>query len=695
MMGNEQNLHKVFEGILASQSFELLQHFVSDETWGDLGQEEKEMLAQLFLLRAEEQTFSFEEGEAKKSAKIAYQSACKLLPQSAMVWYRIGAFLALEDSQEDLKEAIGSLEQAIALDSGFFDAHYTLASACLRLGVMKQEYQLFIDASTSFSRAELLMYDAKSIPGDFYWHWGLTYFFMARHSGEPADLIQSIHYFARAKEKLVRADFFNDYANALVELGLFLNRYDYIQAAISLYREALAISEDRDYDMAVRWFNLGCCYQYIFEETSKREDFDAAHKAFTQASIVFPDLHAVWPRWGALLFRAAQMWDFREFAEVAVQKFLVAEEKDSEDSVVCAMQAQLYSGLAIEYDEIQYLQKAHTYVQRVENISKELRSPDLWAAMAWNQYAHGTYFQDSSYLTKSIEILREALISHRKSSILWYLLAMVKADQSKLLGTRSLLKESLLCFLFAARSTSTHFPRFWYEWGKTLMVMAERTGDHAYALEAVAKIELAMQHVPSPSSHWKALLAESFERVSDFSEIAFGYEQAAILWEDIYQNDSHFPLVQAKLASCYLRQGELSDDAELFQRAISLFEAGLVDSVDNELLWAEYGLALVHEGRKNAEENEVPASFFLAEDAFLRAISLGNIHAYYQLGCLYALMGNASEALQQLYKALSLDALPQLQDILEDPWLHSIHQTVMFHEFLYKVELHLQNFSSS
>ena len=50
---SEQNLLKMFQGILSSQSFELLSEFSNETLWSTLKQEEKEALAQLFLIYGE------------------------------------------------------------------------------------------------------------------------------------------------------------------------------------------------------------------------------------------------------------------------------------------------------------------------------------------------------------------------------------------------------------------------------------------------------------------------------------------------------------------------------------------------------------------------------------------------------------------------------------------------------------------
>ena len=64
----------------------------------------------------------------------------------------------------------------------------------------------------------------------------------------------------------------------------------------------------------------------------------------------------------------------------------------------------------------------------------------------------------------------------------------------------------------------------------------------------------------------------------------------------------------------------------------------------------------------------------------------GNLTAYYQLACLYCLTGRYEEGLRFLKKADSFDALPYLEEILEDDWLEALGNTPEGREFLLVLE---------
>jgi hypothetical protein len=61
---------------------------------------------------------------------------------------------------------------------------------------------------------------------------------------------------------------------------------------------------------------------------------------------------------------------------------------------------------------------------------------------------------------------------------------------------------------------------------------------------------------------------------------------------------------------------------------------------------------------------------------------LGNVHAYYNLGCLHSLNNNHELAMHFLERAYVSDALPTLDDIIHDEWLDNMRDTDSFRNFI-------------
>ncbi len=695
-MTEQSKLQRVFEGILSSQSFELLKNFSDDQSWSALAPEEKELLAQLFLLSAEASAQSGDTHEIRKQSIQAFQTACRLAPNSARGWYRLGAYLALGEGEPDLQEAVLALKKAVELDAGFFDAHYALASAGLRLGVLRGDEALFREADDSFSQADRLVAvseeEGSSAPGEFYWHWGIVWFLLARESGEPVDLKRTLDLYEKARQKgLLRADFLNDYANAIVELALLTSNDALILDAVSLYFAAIESPDaaaDNDHEKAIRMFNVGCCFQHLYDLSHEKQYFESAEKAFSEASVLGPDIPAVWQRWGHLLFRAARLRSDITFAQEAVTKFRKAEENGSSHPVTFALCSQALQWIGRDQERLDILNTSEEYAERaMEGLNQQgLHNPESWASSALCQYEYGYYFHDHAYFEKAIFILQKALAEHPKSALLWHTMGLAKFAQADAIDSEKTLREALVSFLIASRSPYTNLPSFWNDWGIALLTLADWTEEAASAQDAIAKFETALELASDIASPWAYNLARAYDLLGDLTDEEGCYERAIQILSELLLKDASCVPAYYQLAACYLHVGEIDDDADAFHKAVDFFEQYLEKDPEDEYAWADYALSLIHKGACDGASSTVPQEWFAAEDALVRAMSLGNDQAHYHLGCLNALMGNFSEAMRFLNQALERDVLPPLSEIRDDSWLEQIAATVSFQEFLSKIE---------
>jgi tetratricopeptide (TPR) repeat protein len=694
-MAEQSNVLRVLEGILSSQSFELLKSFSSDESWTVLAPDEKDLLAQLFLLSAEANAQSGDSEEVRKRSIDAYRAACRLCPGSARSWYRLGAYLGLGEQEADLYAAIEALSKAIELDGRFFDAHYALGSAYLRLGAVKGDEEKLLQAAGSFSDAHALVVQSdgeSQAPAEFFWHWGIVWFLLSKESGEPVDLKKAVDHYEQARQKgLSRSDFLNDYANAIVELALLTSNDALIPDAVGLYSASIAASEasgGSDHDRAIRFFNIGCCFQHLYDLSHDSHHFDQAEQAFSRAASLGPDLAVIWQRWGYLLFYAARFLSDITLVQEALRKFQTAEKKGSTHPLTLALCAQALLWVGREEDRLDLFNTALSYAQRAyEAVSSQGGChPEIWAALALCQFEYGYYFHDHSFFTKGLDILQKALAEHPKSALLWHTLALVKLGESEGSDSEKTLKESLVCFLFASQSPYACFPYFWNDWGMALLTLADWMADPALAREALERFETAIRLAPDPASPWSYNMAKTLDLIGDFCDDEGCYEQAIHMLTELLSRDPTCQPAMYQLASTYFHLGELSDDHEAFMCAITLFEQYLDTDPEDECGWVDYALALIHKGVQEKTVEGIPQAWFRAEEALMQAIALGSDQAYYHAGCLYSLMGDFAQACDFLERCLARDGLPPLNDVREDPWLQPISSTAAFHAFLAKAE---------
>ena len=692
-MTKQSNLLQVFESILSSQSFELLHLFSKDETWSGLSSEERELLAQLFLLSAEACSQAGDSDEIRSRALEAYRTACRLAPGSARNWYRLGAYLALGEQEANLTEAITALKQAVEVDSGFFDAHYALGCARLRLGVLKGEDEELIEADLSFAEANKLVStpEGSSAPAEFYWHWGIIWFLRARSSGEPVDLKRCLECFEQARIKgLVRAHFFNDFGNATIEMAMLTSNEAIVMDAISLYLAAIDASSgsaDESHEKAVRLFNIGCCYRHLFELSHDQHQFESAEQVFSQATALDPKLSNAWLGWGLLLFQAFRFRPTAQRAQEIVKKFSMAEELGAATPVTSALRSQALLWMGREQDDAMMLAEAERYAARAmkEEEGGEGHHPEVWAAAAMCQYEYGYYFQDRVRFAKARDLLQAALAEHPKSALLWHLLALLKVADAEMTDSEKALREALVSYHLASRSSYANTPTFWNDWGIALLTLADMIEEAEPAQEAVAKFEAAYETVPDSAAPWAYNLARAYDLLGEILDDESSYEMAVYVLTEMLHQDPTCAYARQQLASTYLHCGEAEGDCDSFGASAEAFEIYLQSEPEDEASWADYGLALVYVGIEEKNSEALPREWFQAEEAFIRALSLGNDQACYYLAGLYSLMGNFAEAIQYLESALKRELLPPVDIFKSDPWLEPLLKTVAFDDFVSRV----------
>lgn len=681
-MSERCSLQKVFEGILSSQSFELLQDFSDDSTWGSLSSEERDLLVQLFLLKAEAMT---QEGKEKAHIQKAYETACRLSPQSARVWYRLGVFLALSEEPQDLQEAFLALHKAVAIESRFFDAQYAFASVSLRLAVLKGDESLLFRADASFFEASTLL-EEKSLGAEFYWHWGIVWSVIAKYSEEPCDCHNSIVRYEKAKLLgCSRPDFFNDYANALVEFSLAISNDDCISQAITLYTNAIAVAQSATaQEKSVWYFNLGCCYQHLFEKTSEKRFFEKSNEVFEITSSLYPDLPTLWNRWGILLFRGWRIWQETSLAKEVLVKFHEAEQKGTLTAVELSLIAQALLWLSASECDYEFCLDAIGYAKKAKGLQEEQgeEHPEVFAALALCLYEQGKYFAEASLFEEALSILQDAISVFPKSAIIWHAIAYTKASYAELTGDISFLQDAATSFSVVSKSFFAQSPQFFLDWACALLTLAEITDDPLLALEAVNKLEYSEELFKERNIDFLYHLGRAFHILGDICDEEEYYSRSiALLTEAFLQDDTNLSILY-KMACSYLHMGELTLDTSSFVMARLFFEELLTIDPENDDAWSDYALALIHIGKDHRVGEEIPEEWFLAEEALYASRGLGQPYALYHLASLYALMGNFEEAMEALYKALDEGELPEIDDMLADEWLEPLIHRVCFHTFL-------------
>ena len=332
------------------------------------------------------------------------------------------------------------------------------------------------------------------------------------------------------------------------------------------------------------------------------------------------------------------------------------------------------------------LQEAEEIAARALEVEKSthLFSAEPSLALALCQFEKGKYFHDIFLMKESLESIQKALFLYPKSAHLWYAFGSMKTTLALFDQDEEQMREALLCFLFASRSIVAHYSHFWNSWGLTLLSLADISEDVLLAEEACSKFEIALELSHFSETDWIYNLGCAIDLLGCLKEEEELHEQAIELFKYVEEEDPTQYEVLLQQAVCCLHLGAARGSRIDFQRAEELLARYLREEPEDELAWSELGLSFFHQSTLlHASDAKQALSYRTrAEDAFLKAISLGNPIAYYHLACLYAFVRDFPDAMECLWKAEEEGALPTLHELLDEEWLQPLFFTKPFRQLL-------------
>ena len=150
--------------------------------------------------------------------------------------------------------------------------------------------------------------------------------------------------------------------------------------------------------------------------------------------------------------------------------------------------------------------------------------------------------------------------------------------------------------------------------------------------------------------------------------------------------DPDFPQIHYHLALTYSHLGELREEVDNFYRALHFFKLAIKHDADNDQILVDIGVTLINIAQYCTDTAEIESCYQDAETKFTQAAKAGNLQSYYQFACLFSLLGDLDKSMAFLLKAESFDALPYMNELLEDDWLDQIKSSTSFKELIQYLE---------
>lgn len=691
-MSDKSDTQQVLEDILSQRAFEKLDLFSNGARLNELNQKEKELLAEIFVLQAESFLKTGITQDVYTSIKVPLEQAMQLIPLSYKLWYKKGILLSLFPFDEAQELAALAFEMSTSLNSTHFESFFSWAVVLFRRTLFSNDVTYLVHSDEKFKVAqELLLSNQTTVSREtlfsFYWKWGVMLFVHYRHSQEPYELCTAIDRYLKAMATEVEeGGFFNDFANAVVEYATLFDRTELIPQTVLYYTKSLALIESPDRidhdELALRYFNLGCCYHYLFEEHLQEICFKQAKLCYMQSLKYSPSFLQAHSKLGFLYLLAGKVWQDPFFFEESAG-FLAKVYAAEATPKVIERYAEVLALLGANKDNINLLLQAKHILELGKK--KYPDSKDFLPIEIFVQLEQAKYFQDEAMCLEAVGLAGTMQLSERKDSAICFSLGQAKTYLGILQSDIEQLREALLLYYFASKSELGKLCHFWNDWGLALLAIADLSHNIKYVEEAAEKFGRAilMQDVVHPD--WLLNYGGVLDLLGDLTDDETQYERAISVLSTCLSLDPVSPSAHMQLGLAYMHLGEASHDEEHFYKALEHFEWLVKEDPEDEFAHHEIALACLHIVEK-ADDADRAYLLYTTHMHLHAAALLGNTHAYYTLACLYSLKENEERALDCLEKAIQYDALPPVEDIAQDKWLDFIKDTEHFRELISHLE---------
>lgn len=666
------SIRKKLETILETKAFDQLVAYAEPASWTSMTTNERELLGLLFVKQGEHQ---LQQGDSKVLE--SFEIATKVAPQSPAIYYRQALVYAAQGQNiRCLKAAEAALDKATQLDPSFIPAWHSWGNILVRIGVFTNDLIYFQQADEKFAEAERLSSQAGKYIDSLYWHWGVCWSHLGKHSGEAVDFFCSLEKFRKGEELGFEiGEFHNDYGNILIDLACLLGKEELFVEAADHYEKATSLTPS-NYES---WLNLSCTYQRLYDFTGSRDYFHKADECFERTSEMHQDDPVIWLRWAELYSNAGKNSRDVQRLQQSFEKFKKSDEIEPGNPFVMLRWSEAQM-LAASYSEnLEQLRDAEAKIGMVLKALPHL--PEAWYLYGLCLGELGRYFAADEYYSKAIEKFNRGLELKGAHPSLIHGKALAYYSIGELNSDVAAIEKALEHFAEVSEAGKRVLPQVLNDWGVALMKLGEMTNERAPVEEAALKFEEAINgrldgfEGDDIELEWLYNYGCAMDFLGDFHDEPVYYEKAIQVLMHVLKIDPEYIHARYNLALALSHLGELNSDIECFHQALEQFHEVVVHDSEDEITWNDYGLALLNLAVLTADsvKNERSQDLFSqAEAKLLHATHLGSLHAYYNLGCLYALTNNPAAAIHYLEKAENSGALPPSDDVIHDEWLDNL-----------------------
>lgn len=659
------------------------------QEWNALDAEQKKELALQNLGQGELALL-----QGNLAALPLFEAASQLEPANPQIWYRQGLAFFEYGSEEGKEKALllasKHFKVATQLDPSFFDAWVAWGNTLLQLGKFHNEHHFHLEAKEKYQKAlELSANQSKDILAELYWDYGIAWTEIAAHSGEALDVRLSIEAFQTSLKLQPNPspEFLHNCGKAHLEMGLLINDSRLYFQAVQFLQQSVEIAPNY-FD---GWSSLAEVYSQVYINTMDDRYVQKASQAFGQAVKLSPHNSDIWLSWAQILGESGRINNDIRLLRQSIENCARSYTLDPKNTLITAQWVESLSWLGSATSRLDLLTEAEQKI--IKATDQHPDDPDLWHAYAICLICFGKYYQDADYLELAIEKLQYGLSVDRTSAEHWYTLANTHKLYAELTNHEDLLERANR-FYAKAIDLKPSCPPIIFDAACSLLHFSELTRDLPSLQKAISYFETLLQSHKEVVLHhpqWLVEYAKALEWLSEFSMEEAHLARALEVFSHVLLIDPDFPGVHYRIAQCNTALGHHTGEIEFYKRAITFFRLSLRQDEENEQIWLDWGIALIHLAHQTLDSDFRNQLYWDAEMKISKSGKLGNPAAHYHLACLYSILGRTDEAMELIRKSLQLKALPPLEEMLEDEWLEDLRRTESFVQFLAELEEKIQS----
>lgn len=645
---------------------------------GELKEKNSEMLlrkGELRLLHGDKEGIKYFELAAKYDPKNP-----QLFLQQGLALFEYGSS---EGREEGLTLASKCFKMATHLDPLSFQAWHLWGNTLYFLGKRRQESNYFANALKKYEQAiKLSAEQPPDVLTDLYWDLGDLWSSLAEQSGDITDYHCAIKAYEKAStlQNDLSLEFWISFGTAYQTMAEKTNDTGLLVKAIHCYKNG--VLNKRSFGEG--WFFLGSSLKMLYDYTHDEDHFSQASECFATAIRLSKNYPKAYFEWACLLLESGIIFNDPKKIRAAIDTCAKAHRCDKKNSQIIPIWVE---ALALLGSQTEQLELIHEALGKIEPLIEKEKSPENYLAYGTCFYALGSYYKDIDYYYQALEQFQEGLSINRAHHSLWLAMASSSFAAALLDHDEKSYDRSLHFFeqtLHLKKSSLSHS-----RYAVCLLKYGEINHNREMIELAVHHFEQALTMQKNASYvhlDWMFYYASSLEQLGGFNESEYHYLKAIDLLNHILTVKPELPHLHFQLALTYSHYGILVNEAHLLRHAIHYYRIAYQKEKDNDQIILDWALTLV--SLSDLLENDMESDQLLrgAEYKMIEAAKLGNTNAYYSLSCLYSLMGNLDNSLCFLEKAKQFDALPSVEEMLEDDWLENLRETNKFQSFVDQIE---------